>query len=120
MKTLSLIQKKYEPTKDQQLKIGGLAVCVVFILVLSQHLKRKKNKLNQFLYSLGFTEIDFKTQKSIYPKVKIMKDKIIFSNSNKLNKQSVEEKRTAFEKFFEIEILEIEDSQQTTIIFYQK
>jgi hypothetical protein len=120
MKTLSLIIQKNEFIKEHQVLIGvsfSLIIITTLIILIKNY---KKSKLNQFLHALGFSETDFKTQKNIYPKVVFKKDKIVISNSYKINKDTVEEKRTAFEKFFEIQILEIEDLKQNTIIYYQK
>lgn len=119
MRTQTLIQKK-EEFKDHQLKIGGLMAIVIFVIILYQYKKFKKNQLNQFLHSHDLTEIDIKTGNIIIPKLKIKKEKIIISKSNKINKKVIEEKAEAFEKFFNIQILEIEDFKQKTIIYIQK
>lgn len=119
MNTQSLIQKKDEFIKGHQLKIGGSIILMIFIFTVIIIKKLKENRLNQFLHSLDFTEINHKTQKIIYPNITIRKDKIIIKNSHKINKKEVEEKRDAFEKFFEIQILQVEDEKQKTIIYYQ-
>jgi hypothetical protein len=120
MKTQSLIQKKEEFIKDHQLKIGGLSLLIVFIFIALTIKKMKENKLKQFLHSLDLTETNHKTQKIIYPIIIIKKDKIIINNSHKINKKTLDDNRDAFEKFFQINILDIEDSKQKTIIYYQK
>lgn len=120
MNTQSLIQKKEEFIKSHQLKIGGSIILIILIFVIITIKKSKEKKLKQFLHSLDFTETDFKTQKIIYPNIKIKKDKIIIGKSNKINKKIVEDKKDFFEKFFEIQILQVEDERQKTTIYYQK
>jgi hypothetical protein len=119
MKTQSLIQKKDEFLKDHQLKIGGSLFFILIIVITYLINKSKQNKLNQFLHAHDFTETDFKTGNIIIPKLKTTKNKIVISKSNKINKKIVEEKTDAFEKFFNIKILNVEDEKQKTIIYIQ-
>ncbi len=117
MKTYSLIQKPIQIVRDHQLKVAGLLVLFIVAAIILKLSRFKKDKLNQFLHSLGFTETDHKTGEIIYPKVIIKKEKIIIRKSNKISKRTVEDNKSSFEKFFRASILDIEDYKGETIIY---
>lgn len=120
MKTQSLIQKKDEFIKDHQFKIGGSLALIFLLFIIVLMKKHKANKLNQWLHSMKYSEENFKTKKIMYPKFIISKNKIVIKNSNLITKKEVEDKTDSFEKFFGIQILQVEDENKKTIIYYQK
>lgn len=120
MKTQSLIQKKDEFLKDHQFKIGGLLILTLVTVVLFLLRKHKRDRLNQWLHSMEYTEIDYKTQKIMFPKIIISKNRIVVKNSNLIHHKEVEESREAWEKFFRVKILEISDENGKTILDISK
>lgn len=120
MKTQSLIKRKDEFIKDHQLKIGGSLVLIILLFVVVLMKKLKANKLNQWLHSMKYSEENFKTKKIMYPKFLISKDKIVIKDSNLINQKEVEDKRESFEKFFQVQILDIRDEKRKTVIYISK
>lgn len=116
MKTQSLILKKEEVLKDHQLKIGGLLIIVLIAITFLLVRKSKKDRLNQWFHSMEYTEINHKTQKIMFPKIIISKNRIVIKNSNLIHHKEVEESREAWEKFFRVKILEISDENGKTIL----
>lgn len=93
---------------------------VVFILILVGlyiYLTIQNNKLKQFLFANGYTEINFKNSETIYPSIHWKKSTITIKGSSKITSKQVLDDREKWEKFFNIQILSVEDEKQNTIIY---
>lgn len=117
MKKSNLIQQVDGLIQPHQAEVlGGVVFFIVFVGFYF-YLQIKNNRLKQFLFANGYTEVNFRNSEAIYPNIKWSKNKIIIKGSSKITSKQVLDDREKWEKFFNIQILSVEDEKQKTIIY---
>jgi len=117
MKKSNLIQMVSDLIQSHQYFLFGGVVFFFVLLGVYIYLTIQNNKLKQFLFANGYTEVDFKTNEAIYPSIHWKKSTITIKGSTKITSKQILDDREKWEKFFNIQILSVEDERQKTVIF---
>lgn len=96
--------------------LGGAFVLILVTYAIVAFWIRR-NKLKQFLFANGYTETNFRSKETIYPKISKSKTTITIRGSSKVTSKQVLDDREKWEKFFNIQILTAEDENKKTIIY---